>query len=271
MKPQIKLPNKCLLKNFQNYSDVTKNLLFLPGGAGIESDYLKNLGLRLKIPSNLWTFDYPIEETFYEGCFFQWGDDFLNACKLLNNPIVIGHSFGGCLIMAQKEIFSYVNGVILLNSTTSGEDFAESVRNSQLIDLDDSQAFEKYENCKSDQNLRKLFKAWIPYYFLRNNFIIGEKIFDENSFNYLAYEKSKNELNSYCFNWTKIIKPILILSGEFDLLCPLRTFDKYDIFLNSKFVMKKIIKNSGHFSWLENFHDFEKEFKSFIDHVTSIT
>lgn len=258
------LKNKCILTNIQSSDKNLKSLLFLPGGAGIQSSYLADLGKKLNLNLNIWTLDYPRVSTDYEDCFVKWGDDTYEACSYIKSPILIGHSFGGCLILSLKDIFKYSDGIVILSATPSGRDLYSNFQKIKLRIPHEIEINKLYESSKSDKNLKLLFKIWVPYYFLEKNYEIGKQFFENCSFNYLAFEKYKNSIFSYRFTWENVLKPVLIFSGTNDSLCPVKDFSRYSLFSNSQFISVEVIKNSGHFCWLENHQEFELKLNYFL-------
>ena len=84
------------------------NWLFLPGGLGRDSEYLHTLTKDLNLPGMIWHVDLPgngsnhlIDKNYQ---YDNWPDELLQLVKFFPNPIFIGHSCAGMLLLSQPKL-----------------------------------------------------------------------------------------------------------------------------------------------------------------------
>jgi pimeloyl-ACP methyl ester carboxylesterase len=105
------------------------NWLFFPGGPGADSCYLRSLVDELDLPGNVWLIDLPgngsNEDPSYSDNFDRWFELFPGIVKQFENPIVVGHSFGGRVAVCLAALYPdrvgplVLTGVPLLRVTPS--------------------------------------------------------------------------------------------------------------------------------------------------------
>ena len=114
--------NHTRYKLVKSSPDAEYNWLFLPGGPGSDSSYFTLLTDHLTLPGNYWHIDLPgngdnisdiLPEDYDYGC---WQDCLLAAVKNFENPILVGHSFGGMLPLMLPDLEDLLSGFVILNS-----------------------------------------------------------------------------------------------------------------------------------------------------------
>src|SRR5580700_272814 len=97
-------------ENFTKYTlvkskpgKIAYNWLFLPGGPGIDSDYLLPLINEIEVEGNCWVIDFLLNGSNLpdntrldpDKICRRWGDYFLAIINKFDNPVLVGHSFAG--------------------------------------------------------------------------------------------------------------------------------------------------------------------------------
>ena len=224
---------------YEKYGNKKKNILILPGWGDTRKTF-KYLIAFLKEYFTVYIIDYP---GFGESpmpnktlTIFDYSDliyNFINE-KELDDPILIGHSFGGRIITTLTGYFQYsFSNIIYIDS--AGIKPKRKIKN--II----------YKLYKSIGKLlpKKLRKKYYKYIF--NKFASNDyKNLDNN-----MKQTFKNIINYDLKNYLKNIKSkVLIIWGEKDTSTPL----KDGIYMNKKINNSELIilKNNNHFPYLNN-------------------
>jgi pimeloyl-ACP methyl ester carboxylesterase len=92
---------------------------------------------------------------------------------------------------------------------------------------------------------------------------MGIKMLKSLPYSYEACQWSKEHFDqTYQAKWVPQTIPTLILSGERDLITPLRLFIEAKQFHRDHIAIQAI-KNGGHFLWIENPEDVVEAFKAY--------
>lgn len=83
----------------------TFNWLFFPGGPGADSRYFLPLVKVLELPGKTWFIDLPGNGSNLQNIssFDVWFDLIPTIVKKFDNPVYVGHSFGGMLALLYPE------------------------------------------------------------------------------------------------------------------------------------------------------------------------
>lgn len=255
---QIKLKNNSTLSRVSTGKN--KNLIFFPGGPGLKSNYLIDLIKNSRPDANCWVFDFDSESNF-----FKWKEDCIEAINILSNVIVVGHSFGGWFLLSIEEIPSIVEGILLLNTTPSKKAFSKNTLNSPITILDECDLNKKFDENPTDENLKALFKLWIPYYFLPEFAKKGLELFEKNEFSAKIFLQGFRDFNEYKYAWKNFNIKTWAIFGEFDTLCTIDTFQAEPFFINNPFFQCYNVSYSSHFPWCENMKEFRTLLNRFIN------
>lgn len=225
-----------------------KTLVFIHGW-GVSSEIFKPLYYFLKDEFNIYDFDLPgfgktpIEKPMTLKDYADFVHEFLKDNKI-EQPIIIGHSFGGAV--ATKLALLYPESILKLILVS-----ASAIR---------------HPNIKT-KVLRKISKIFNPLVSEKIKLIILRILKLEKSDyaiiqNPLLKKTFKNLINKDLTPHLSLIKiPTLVIWGEKDTVTPLAEGEL--IFRTIPGAKLEIIKNAGHFSFLEKSEEFIKLIKEF--------
>ncbi len=258
-----------------NPGSVINNWLFVPGGPGVDSSYFLTLINELDVMGNFWLIDFPAngsnitEQIKADYDFETWGDCLLSSIQKFQNPICVGHSFGGELPLLFPQLEQLLKGLVILNSAPSlwMEEASKCAKENNIsITLDPITEFEKNPN---PDTFKTALLACAPYYFPNESIEIGKQLLETIPMNYLAaawWLKKVQEIN-FNAKWIPQNVPTLIVGASHDFMTPYTLFENDKRFHRQNIVMKKI-QNAGHFPWLEQMAMVKDVFKEFENAIT---
>ena len=239
--------------------DKTVNVFFLPGGPGVDSASLIPLIEKMTVPGNYWLIDLPgngtniHDQMLSDKTFERWGDNLVEALEPYDNPILIGHSFGGFLPLFCPKLEGMLKGLVILNSTPTLDSpiFAQTVQKYDLPSLAQAQAL--FVEKKSVETLRDLYRLEAEYFFSKKYREAGIKqIINKLEFSISAeyWWYTQGPAFYKAITWVPQQTPTLIISGSEDKMTPLSVFESDARFKRDNIKMLEI-KGAGHFPWLE--------------------
>lgn len=253
---------------YQTNGDKNYNWLFFPGGPGADSGYLHSLIDELQLPGNVWLIDFPgngsnIDDATTDNFDF-WFELFPYIIKQFDNPVVVGHSFGGMLSLLYPKLENYLKGCIILNSSPALW-LEEAVTYSKQFDLPDlTNDMQTFIQNPNQETFNAALDACTPYYFPKKTLEKGKKLLSQIPFQYRAavWGQIKAVEGKLLAKWVPQQVPTLIVGGKYDCICP------FSLFLNDKRFQRNNIKllfieNGGHFPWIENPNAIREAFEEF--------
>lgn len=262
-----------------NPGKVIFNWLFIPGGPGVDSSYFLSLINELNIPGNFWLIDLPgngsniSDKAPADFNFDSWDNYLLSTIQKFENPILVGHSFGGMFPLLFPNLEKLLKGFVILNSAPSLwlEEAAKLAREKNLPLLTEPMA--AFEHDPNQETFKKALLACAPYYFPSNNLENGIKLLNQLQMNYLAaawWLKRASSMN-FSAKWVPENIPTLIIGSSEDCITPISLFEKDKRFSRKNINIEKI-QDAGHFPWLEKMEIVKEKFKAFVDklHINSI-
>lgn len=245
------------------------NWMFLPGGPGMGSESLQELVDLLELPGRSWFLDFPgdgsnlIEED--ESYFPRWQEALLEATKTMENVILVAHSTGGMYALATPGLDRTLTGLVLMDSAPDASwqgPFQEYVKNHPLSEMEKCEkAFVANPNNKT---LRDLTVASAPYLFHPSCPKEKGDFLKRLPYNHRSCAWSgENFDQTYKAKWSPKRFPCLIFAGDHDVITPLENFDTFMVG-DYPYLMKKKIKDAGHFPWIDNPKDTVKTFEDYI-------
>jgi pimeloyl-ACP methyl ester carboxylesterase len=230
------------------------NWIFIPGGPGADSRYLKSLIDILSLPGNIWLIDLPgngdnASPNSYD--FHQWLRLIPEIASRFDNCIIVGHSLGGMLPLLTPELESKLTGLVIINSSPSlwMEEAHRLSAQHKLPDLPERKAF--FQN-RSQENYDQLLKASIPYYFNKDAVEQGYQLFQDVPFPVDTALKVLGIMQNIKYNaqWIPHDVPTLIIGGDQDYINPYILYEK-DTRFDRQNIRKVLINGCGHWCWIE--------------------
>lgn len=257
-----------------NPGHIVNNWLFVPGGPGADSSYFLTLIKDLDVPGNFWLIDLPANgsnisdqiNTDYD--FETWNDCLLSSIQKFQNPIYVGHSFGGMFPLLFTQLEQLLKGFVILNSAPSLwlEEANKCAKENNIPLLAEPMA--EFEKNPNPDTFKTALLACAHYYFPKNNLEMGKKLLEQIPFNYLAavwWLKKAHEIN-FSAKWIPQNVPTLILGSSHDFITPYSLFENDKRFNRKNITMNKI-QNAGHFPWLEQMTIVKEAFRALAKQV----
>jgi pimeloyl-ACP methyl ester carboxylesterase len=243
------------------------NWLFFPGGPGADSSYFLPLTELLQLSGNTWLIDFPGNGSHTGGednNFDHWLALFLETIQRFQNPIIIGHSFGGMLPLLFKELESLLSGLIIIDSAPGLwlEAAVTFAAQHQLPDL--SHEMHEFTVNPNQHTFDIALQACTPYYFPPQNLQQGRSMLANLPFTYhpaVWWQRKAVEM-PYQAHWIPQTVKTLIIGGEYDAITPFSLFDNDPRFSRPN-IQKALLKNAGHFPWLDQPEQVKTLIKNF--------
>lgn len=257
-----------------NPGKIIYNWLFLPGGPGIDSNYLLQLINELDTEGNYWLIDFPnngsnvVTEYDRENIFEKWGDCLLSAVRKFSNPILVGHSFGGYFPLFFPELEYILKGFIILNSvpTLHSDEFEKCVRENSLPSTVEART--AFKNNPTLEAAMEVYLVSAPYCFPASSLEKGIAQIKELTVNHCTvYDWNTKGSEVYStIKWIPQNVPTLILGASHDFLTPISIFEQSEYF-HRKNVQLYTINDAGHFPWIEKNLIIKNYFKSLTEKI----
>lgn len=263
-------------EHFTRYELVTScqgksyNWLFIPGGPGAGSEYFKGLIEELKLPGNAWLIDFPangsnVEKISEEYPFDEWEACLKTAVGKFENPIIVGHSFGGMFPLLFEELEDILKGFVIISAAPYLwlEEAEKMAREKKLPVL--TEPMEAFVRNPNQKTFKEALLACTPYYFSKDRLEEGKKLLEQIAFNFHAavwWQKKAHEIN-FSAKWVPAKVPTFILGGTEDCMTPPSLFEK-DKRFSRKNIYRNIIQNAGHIPWLEKMAEVKYAFSTFL-------
>lgn len=260
------------------------NWIFLPGGPGVDSNYLSNLINKLDMDGDYCLLDLPLNgsnlsksvELDTKEIYRNWGKYIIKAIDDFDNPILVGHSFGGYYPLFFPELEHMLSGFVILNSSPTipatpkinTQEFEQLARKNNLPLV--SETTESFLKNPTIENITNSYLSLVPYLFPEESIAYGASVMKNLLYNVDAnYWWVTEGCNKYAeIKWIPEKIPLLIIGGSHDFLTPLSTFEE-DLRFHRSNIEIVNIPNAGHFPWLEQPTLVRDAFFAFMDNKVS--
>ena len=247
------------------------NWVFLPGGPGLGSEYLREFALSLELPGQTWLLEMPGDGSnqFTEKPidYSQWPQDLATAVNSLDRVVLVAHSFGGMLALSSPELQDHLSGLILMDTAPNNQWMHSSSCSGSNCDIPKTTpTMTNYEKNPSDPGLKQVALNMGPLFFSPAQIKEGTRLLEDLPYNHLPYDWINKHFNpTYQAKWIPQTIPTLIISGTEDILTPVSLFQQ-DKRFNRPNIKTILIPHAGHFSWINHqaelktiFQDFSKK------------
>ncbi len=253
----------------ENQNEKKYNWLFLPGGPGADSQYLQSLIDLLQLPGDVWLVDFPgngdnTENIPSDYDYDAWFSCLLPAVKRFENPIIVGHSFGGMFPLCFNEMEKLLKGLVILNSTPSlcQQEALDYAKNFELPDLTNEMG--AFVQTPNQETFNAALGACMPYYFPKQSLDRGKALLADVPFTFQPAVWWQIEMvkRNFTAEWVPQKVPTLIIGGRYDCIVPFSVFQKDARFHRGNIQMVKI-EEGGHMPWIEEPQKVKEEFERF--------
>ena len=229
------------------------NLLLIPGGPGMGSEYFLSLVRGIKDNFSIWLVDLPGngDNVLKKSIdYHQWSKLLPETADHIDGKLVyLGHSFGGMLLLSEPRLEQSAEGFILMSTVPKTIFFKDG--SSYFDNNTVTQMIKQYQSNPSDMALKNMVVSLSTYYFEQNNMDNGKKMLLETHYAHLPYDALLNSfVKEYQAAYVPTI-PTLILSGDDDKVTPIKYFANDQRFSKENIDMTKI-SNANHFPWINN-------------------
>lgn len=233
-------------------SNNTKNIVFVPGGPGLGpisfipvTEFINGVNIYHYYPSGTDEQENGNQDFSYATQLKELKDEI----KKIENPIIIGHSFGGVIatnLVIQSP--SMVHSLICIAAPFSPKVFeAASDIYSKFQNQESNLLNERFKNDPTNENYKDWFSFYGDLYFTKANVDSGKKMIREDSVcakSYLAARSESATKESLLVEIRKVQKNKLFILGSEDKLLPSAILIKDAEAGNFK---TNTIENAGHF------------------------
>jgi len=181
----------------------------------------------------------------------SWSRNLKLALKKFPSDIVIGHSFGGMLLLSTRGLDKLVKGQVILSASPdlSWHKNADKINLSKSESIATKLAELKFKKNPTPQSLKQLWKSWAPYYFSTRNRAKGRLWLWLQNYELKAHRSSEKLLANYSM-LNPATLPTLFIGGKQDKLTPVAAFKKKLLGKNYIGLIREIPR-AGHFCWLD--------------------
>ncbi len=238
--------------------------VFIPGGPGLGSSSLKQLIESINLPGYLHIFDVPrlaSKEDYSLELIQQSLLDFVDG---FSNVILVGHSFGGMLVLSTPQLATKVKGVVLLCSSPNHQWFDTFVQRAKLNGLPNTSRLRtQMVKAPSDMALKTYMMASVDYYATPEGVRRVRSCFEGIEYNVHAYLWGLEAFHpTYEHQWVPQV-PTLVLSAKQDAMTP------WDSFQGEAFerdhIIHQCLDNVGHFPWLDDPDKVQSALDDFVN------
>lgn len=204
--------------------------LFLPGGAGLGSESIESLIEIVDLPGSLYLVDFPGDgsnPTPLEP--EKWKERLIALVQSFQHVHLVAHSFSSMFVMTCPELESHVESLVLMGAS------AKKITHHRPGPID----------------VKHYFLSRLHLYVLPETVERATKLFANLPYKDEAFLWVKDHFHpNFVATWVPETIPTLILTGEFDQITPLSSFEG-TVYLDRPNIVIESIPGASHFPWLE--------------------
>ncbi len=204
--------------------------LFLPGGAGLGSEYLESLIESIDLPGSLYLVDFPGDGSNPTPLAPEtWKEGLTLLVKEFGSVHLFAHSFASMFVMTCPELEPYVESLVLMSAS----------------------AKKLTHHNKGPIQLKEYFLSRLDLYVLPETLERARWLFENLPFKDAAFLWVRDHFHpKFRPSWVPEKTPTLIFTGDGDKITPLSSF-KGSPYLNRPNIEFQSIPGASHFPWLE--------------------
>lgn len=203
---------------------------FLPGGAGLGSEYLESLIEILDLPGALYLVDFPGDGSNPTPLVPEkWREGLIELVKSFRPINLFAHSFAALFVLICPELEPYLDALVLMSAS------AKKLTHHSPGPID----------------LKQYFLSRIHLYVCPETVDRAVALFENLPYKDEAFLWVRDHFHpNFQATWIPQKVPTLIITGDQDQITPLSSFEGTD-YLNRPNIVFKSIPSASHFPWLE--------------------
>lgn len=211
----------------------------------------------LDVPGTLWGVDLPGDGSNVNAPeapadpFSVWPCAILEAARMVEKPVFVGHSTGGMYLLSCPELESVLAGMALVSTAPDASwhpRFVEMTQRHPLPEVDRTSAL--YEAERTPERLRDMAVASAEWNFTPQSLDAGRKLLSEMPYRPEAVDWSDAHFDhTYGAKWWPSSLPTLIVSGADDRIVDQSLWERPGF--DGPNVLRRTIAGGAHFPWVE--------------------
>lgn len=205
--------------------------LFLPGGAGLGSEYYDSLMEAVSLPGTIYLLDYPGDGSNPKPLEPQdWKKGLLEVVRSFENVHLVAHSFGAMFVMTIPELEDELQSLILMDGSPK----------------------RLQHHPGGPSHLKEEFPKSLSRYVTPEQLSRAETLFSHLPYNDEAFMWVRDHFHpDFHPSFVPAKIPTLLLTGSLDAITPFANFEGTP-YLDRSNIIAHVIEGASHFPWLEN-------------------
>lgn len=213
--------------------------LFLPGGAGLGSEYLESLINIIEVPGSLYLVDFPGDGSNPTPLQPEkWKEGLISLVKSFHHVRLVAHSFASMFVLTCPELENHLEALVLLSPSAK-----------------------KLTHHKTGPiQLKEYFLSRLDLYVLPETVQRAKKLFEDLPYKDAAFLWVRDHFHpTFQPSWVPEKVPTWIITGSLDQITPLSSF-KGTPYLGRSNIVVHPIPGASHFPWLEKPEEVRQAF-----------
>lgn len=204
--------------------------LFLPGGAGLGSEYYESLIDEIQVPGSIYLLDYPGDGSNPRPLEPElWKKGLIDVVSSFENVHLVAHSFGAMFVMTIPELEDKLQALILMDGSPK----------------------KFHHHRPGTSHLKEEFPQILPNFVTPEQLPRAKKLFANLPYNDDAFMWTRDHFHPN-FQPSFIPKRVstLLLTGALDQITPFENYTGTP-YLKRPNILAHVIDDASHFPWLE--------------------